>query len=166
GGIMSSGKSSSLSLGEKIIVVGLIIQILFFGFFTIVSFILHRRMNTHPTTASLSLGFSWRRHIYGLYAVSVLILVRSIFRVAEFAQGSNGVLLEHEVYLYVFDAALMFALMVMLNVVHPGVISTLVRGKLALKATDNLEMQPERHGLTGPRGIEATNIRPSFSEST
>ncbi|KAF3491975.1 uncharacterized protein GIQ15_01492 [Arthroderma uncinatum] len=166
GGIMASGKPSNLSLGEKVVVVGLIIQILFFGFFIIVSVILHLRMNTHPTTASLSLGFSWRKYLYGLYAVSILVMVRSVFRVAEFAQGSNGTLLKHEVYLYVFDAALMFILMVILNVVHPGVISALARGKVALKTTDTLEMQPGRDDLTGPRGVEPTTMRPSFTEST
>ncbi|EFQ98821.1 RTA1 [Nannizzia gypsea CBS 118893] len=165
GGIMASGTPSNLSLGEKIVVVGLIIQILFFGFFIIVSVILHLRMNTHPTTASLSLHFSWNKYLYGIYAVSALVMVRSIFRVAEFAQGTNGTLLRHEYYLYIFDAALMFILMVILNIIHPGVISTMIRGKLALREADNLEMQPERKESNEARGFEPTNLRPSFTES-
>ncbi|KAM5455645.1 hypothetical protein MaudCBS49596_001546 [Microsporum audouinii] len=165
GGIMASGKPSNLSLGEKVIVVGLIIQVLFFGFFIIVSVMLHLRMNTAPTTASLSLGFSWRKYLYGLYVISALVMVRSIFRVAEFAQGSNGTLLKHEYYLYIFDATLMLTLMVVLNVLHPGVISTLVRGKVALKTTSSLEMQPERNESAGLKGFRPTTMRPSFTES-
>ncbi|EFE37459.1 RTA1 domain protein, putative, partial [Trichophyton verrucosum HKI 0517] len=165
GGIMASGKPSNLSLGEKIVVVGLIIQILFFGFLIVVSVIIHLRMSTHPTTASLSLHFSWRKYLYSLYVVSTLVMIRSIFRVAEFAQGTNGTLLRHEYYLYIFDATLMFILMVTLNVIHPGVISTLVRGKIALKGSDNLEMQSEGKRSNEQRGCEPMNLRPSFTES-
>lgn len=165
GGIMASGTPSNLSLGEKIVIVGLIIQILFFGFFIVVSVIIHLRMSTHPTTASLSLHISWRKYLYSLYVVSTLVMIRSIFRVAEFAQGTNGTLLRHEYYLYIFDATLMFTLMVTLNIIHPGVISTLVRGKIALNGSDNLEMQSEGKRSNKQRGCEPMNLRPSFTES-
>ncbi|EFE31537.1 RTA1 domain protein, putative [Trichophyton benhamiae CBS 112371] len=165
GGIMASGKPSNLSLGEKIVVVGLIIQILFFGFFIVVSVIIHLRMRTHPTTASLSLHFSWRKYLYSLYVVSTLVMIRSIFRVAEFAQGTNGTLLKQEYYLYIFDATLMFILMVTLNVIHPGVISTLVRGKIALKGSENLKMQSEGRRSNEQRGCEPMNLCQSFAES-
>jgi hypothetical protein len=120
GGIMSSGTPSNLSLGQNIIIVGLAIQLIFFGFFIVVSGLFHKRMGAYPTAASFSIRVSWRRHLLALYAVSVFIILRSIFRVAEYVQGSDGELLRHEVYLLSFDAALMWILMVILNVVHPG----------------------------------------------
>ena len=43
-----------------------------------------------------------------LYAVSLLIMVRSIFRVAEYCQGQTGYALSHEWTLYTFDSLLMF----------------------------------------------------------
>ena len=46
-------------------------------------------------------------------------MIRSIFRLAEYIQGNNGYLLHHEIYIYVFDALLMFITMVTFNVVHP-----------------------------------------------
>jgi hypothetical protein len=53
----------------------------------------------------------------------LLILVRSLFRVAEYVSGNNGYLLRHEGFLYGFDAALMLCVMVIFNVVHPGEIT-------------------------------------------
>lgn len=56
----------------------------------------------------------------GIYFTSVCVLVRNVFRIFEYAQGNNGFIAKHEAILYVFDAALMFVVMVALLVVHPG----------------------------------------------
>ncbi|KKZ63099.1 hypothetical protein EMCG_00309 [[Emmonsia] crescens] len=168
GGIMASGTDSNLSLGQKIIIVGLCIQLIFFGLFIIVSVIFHRRMAASPTTASLSIRVSWRKYLYSLYAVSVLIMIRSIFRVAEYVQGADGTLLRNEAYLYIFDAALMWILMVLLNVVHPGVISELLRGDAMLKSI-GMDMHPEELGVASVRYVNpepTRNQRPSFVETT
>jgi hypothetical protein len=53
-----------------------------------------------------------------LYVASFLIMIRSIFRLAEYIQGNNGYLLHHEIYLYILDASLMFIVMVICSVVH------------------------------------------------
>ncbi|PGH04105.1 hypothetical protein AJ80_08567 [Polytolypa hystricis UAMH7299] len=143
GGIMSSGTPSNLSLGQNIIILGLAIQLLFFSFFIIVSLIFHRRMTAYPTAPSLSLPFSWRKHLYALYAASVLIMLRSIFRVVEYVQGSDGELLRHEVYLLVFDTALMLSFLVLMNVLHPAEIS------LALR---------ENAGKIGSQGVEDVGL--------
>lgn len=55
-----------------------------------------------------------------LYGTSVLIMIRSVFRVAEYVMGSDGPLLATEAYLYVFDAALMLLVAAAFNVYHPG----------------------------------------------
>lgn len=68
-----------------------------------------------------------------LYAASVLILIRSVFRVAEYAEGNDGALLRTEVYLYVFDAVLMFLVMVTFAVIHPSEINCLLgRGRVMI----------------------------------
>lgn len=138
---MASGTPSNLSLGENVIIAGLAIQLLFFSFFIFAAAMFHRRIHANPTTAALSEQFSWRNHLLGLYAASVLIMVRSIFRVAEYVQGTEGELLRRELYLYIFDAALMFLLMALLNVVHPGEISLLLRES---KGSADLEMRPKK----------------------
>ncbi|KAG5287257.1 7-aminocholesterol resistance protein RTA1 [Histoplasma ohiense] len=168
GGIMSSGAKSNLSLGQKVIIVGLCIQLTCFGLFVIVSAIFHRRMAARPTTASLSIQVPWHKYMYSLYAVSSLIIIRSIFRVVEYIQGADGILLRHEFYLYVFDAALMWILMVVLNAVHPGVISELLKGDTRLKSV-RVGMHPEELGLTDIPHVDSRPIRkqrPSFAKTT
>lgn len=58
-----------------------------------------------------------------LYAVSVLIFVRSIVRVAEYVQGNDGYIITHEAFLYIFDALVIFLAIMTLNWRHPGEIS-------------------------------------------
>ena len=77
-----------------------------------------------------------------LYAVSVLIFVRSIVRVVEFIQGFGGYTISHEVYLYVFDAMIMFFAMAVMNVVHPNEVAGFNR-------EDRLEKAAQASGPNG-----------------
>ncbi|KAJ5775377.1 uncharacterized protein N7511_000388 [Penicillium nucicola] len=122
GGAMLSGAKSSknLKLGEDVIIVGLVVQILFFGFFVIVSVIFHTRMSGYPTTAALSTKVNWRVYLMVLYTASFLIMVRCIYRVAEYIQGQKGTLQSHEYFAYIFDTALVFLVMVIFAIFHPS----------------------------------------------
>ncbi|KAM0271414.1 hypothetical protein ACHAQH_009101 [Verticillium albo-atrum] len=64
--------------------------------------------------------------IAGLY-IQPSILLRH-FRL-EYHQGNGGYLISHEVWIYLFDALLMFAAMVWLNWYHPAEIGLLLRGE-------------------------------------
>lgn len=121
GGMMASAKSASnVSLGNKVIVIGLIVQLVFFGFFIIVSMVFHLRMRSSPTPVSLSISPPWFTYMRVLYAASVFVMVRSIYRVVEYVQGNDGVLQQHEVYLYIFDAVLMLLCCLLFNIMHPS----------------------------------------------
>jgi hypothetical protein len=171
------GTLNGMELGEKIIVGGLFVQLIFFTLFVIVAGDFHRRMvknmpvqkrytpatlfrkarhsrtNTpsNPTAVFLSREavneLPWKRHLYVLYATSALILVRSIFRVIEYIQGNSGYLLSHEVYLYVFDAALMFFVMILFNWVHPSQVTDLYQKREAPHGT--VELQHTRDEYLG-----------------
>ncbi|KAK5658628.1 hypothetical protein OQA88_2021 [Cercophora sp. LCS_1] len=112
GGIQSGGSLELYELGEKIIIGGLIVQIVVFGFFVITSVLFHRRIVREPTQRAVEGYVPWKRHLWVLYGTSGLILVRSVFRVIEYTQGNGGYLISHEVFLYVFDTLLMVAVMV------------------------------------------------------
>lgn len=68
----------------------------------------------------------WKKHMYALYFVSGLIMIRSVTRVVEYLQGRGGYIMSHEVFLYTFDATLMFIAVLTFNVVHP---SEIIPGK-------------------------------------
>ncbi|KXH42482.1 hypothetical protein CNYM01_08527 [Colletotrichum nymphaeae SA-01] len=123
GAILSRAKSlSDVDLGENIIIAGLAVQILFFGGFIIVTCLFHYRINQNPTDPCNSASLRWKPFLWILYGASLLIMIRSVFRVAEYVTGSNGALMASEVYIYVFDAALMFLVAAVFNVFHPGTI--------------------------------------------
>ena len=63
-----------------------------------------------------------------LYVASVLILIRSLLRLEEYAEGTTGYVLSHEMFLYIFDAVPMLCVMVLLNLVHPSEVYALLRG--------------------------------------
>ncbi|OJJ97239.1 hypothetical protein ASPACDRAFT_53997 [Aspergillus aculeatus ATCC 16872] len=121
GGILAQAKTpSKVKLGERMIIIGLFVQIVFFGVFMGVSGAFHRKIRERPTEKSMGLAVRWERLLMVLYAVSALIMVRSIYRVAEYIQGSQGSLQGHEVFIYVFDATLMLLGCLALNVCHPS----------------------------------------------
>ncbi|KAG9252371.1 RTA1 like protein-domain-containing protein [Emericellopsis atlantica] len=106
-------KADSAQTGENIILAGLFIQIIIFGFFAVTAAIFHVRVHRHRPRASLEHGTKWEKLMTMLYIVSVLIMVRSIFRVVEYIMGRDGYPLSHEWTLYVFDAVLMFGVVVL-----------------------------------------------------
>jgi hypothetical protein len=125
GGLLSNAKTtSSVNLGQNIITAGLGIQVAFFGFFVVVAMVFHRRIQKSPTARSSSTTIPWQRHLIVLYTACLLILVRSVFRIAEYVMGQDSVLLSHEIYIYIFDATLMFLAMIVFNVYHPSAIIT------------------------------------------
>jgi RTA1 like protein len=115
-----------MTLGENIIVVGLFVQISFFGFFIITTTSFDMKLRKYPIPRASRPDIPWRKHLNVLYATSLLILVRSIFRVVEYLQGNNGYLLHHEVFLYLFDATLMFIVSLVFVFVHPHEIGRLL----------------------------------------
>ena len=113
------------------------IQIFFFSFFVIVTIIFHQRIHRDPTPMSHDSTVPWRTSIYVLYAASALILIRSIFRVIEYAMGKNGVLMSNEVYIYIFDALLIVACDVIFNVWHPSRVVSMYNRR---KVSNDVEM--------------------------
>jgi hypothetical protein len=118
---MAKAKSpDDQQMGENVILAGLGIQIVFFGFFVVTTIIFHVRIAKKPTSRSYAVTTPWRQHILALYISSVLILVRSLFRMAEFGLGNDGVLMQSEAYLLGLDGALMFLVTAVFLWSHPS----------------------------------------------
>lgn len=108
------------SMGQDTVIAGLVIQVVMFALFIITAVVFQVRMHHYSTREAFDDGLPWKRHLYTLYAVSLLIIARSIFRVVEYAMGQKGYPLIHEWTLYVFDALLMFIVMVIYGVFFPS----------------------------------------------
>lgn len=115
-----------MKLGERIIIAGLFVQITFFSFFMIIASAFDLKLQKYPMPRSCLPDIPWRKHLNVLYITSLLIMVRSVFRLTEYLQGNDGYLLHHEIFLYLLDAALMFMTSLIFNICHPSEIGRLL----------------------------------------
>lgn len=151
--LATSKDQDGVKRGELIIVGGLVIQVIFFGFFVIVTFVFHRRLSAMPTRKSMSLVTPWKSLLYVLYITSTLILIRSVYRIIEYVMGSDGELLAKEVYLYIFDGLLMAGVVLLFNWFHPSRVINRVKD---LDRVSSMEVTGEGYSMpeTGPRSYE------------
>ncbi|OQE46065.1 hypothetical protein PENCOP_c001G08989 [Penicillium coprophilum] len=142
GGFLSSAKTQSkITLGQNIIIAGLFIQIAFFGFFVVTAGIFNYRLwKCRDCISMSSIRVPWQKCFFVLYTASLFIMIRSIFRAIEYITGTNGPLMSTEVYLYIFDAALMFLTMLTFNIFSP---KTLVTPQSATHDVESQESSKE-----------------------
>ncbi|KAK1454533.1 hypothetical protein CMEL01_16665 [Colletotrichum melonis] len=146
--IMGAGmlaSTSTMNTGKTVILLGLVVQLIFFGLFVISSAVFHSRVSKHMPLALMEeeANTGWRRLFNGwrgvmsvLYIASVMIFVRSLFRLAEYVEGNDGALLGTEVFFYIFDALLMVSVVAITAVFHPA---KYVPGKNQLLVLQSLE---------------------------
>ncbi|EOA83029.1 uncharacterized protein SETTUDRAFT_67890, partial [Exserohilum turcica Et28A] len=118
GGMMAEPGLSKL--GQTIMLIGLFVQLLFFGFFLVISLIFWKRVRSHSKTFAVPQHgkYSCAALLKLLLLAAVIIILRCVFRILEFGQGHDGYLASHEVYMYAFDTAPMFLVQALLHFVH------------------------------------------------
>ncbi|KAH8887909.1 RTA1-domain-containing protein [Thozetella sp. PMI_491] len=147
--LMASTNLRTRDVGTKVVVGGLFVQIVFFGGFVLTSVLFHSRIKKTPTDKSQTTPYA--RHLVALYITSILIFIRSIVRVVEFLQGFDGYVISHEVFLYVFDALPMLAVMLVFNFVHPSEVSSLITGGEAIRGFKLVRLNPESQEVAESR---------------
>ncbi|KAH7022403.1 RTA1 like protein-domain-containing protein [Ilyonectria destructans] len=138
GKLVNAETADERSTGESIIISGLVVQMLFFSLFMVVTCLFHARARKNPTSTMASIDTPWQRFLAVLYATGALILIRSGFRMIEYAMGHDSELQSKEVYIYVLDAALMLIASTLFNIFHPS--KYLFAGKKVVDGSD-AEMQ-------------------------
>ncbi|KAK5107949.1 hypothetical protein LTR62_000494 [Meristemomyces frigidus] len=158
GGIQAAQSSQMFSLGEKLIIVGLFLQVFFFGIFITVATVWRvrfTRQSSYQLTAKRDT--LWRRQMWALYGGSGLIMVRSIFRIVEYLMGNDGYTLRHEYFLYIFDAVLMFLVMLLFLWIHPS--------QLTIFGTAEDTSVAMERGSTGPNAQGYQSVRHSVGSA-
>ncbi|KAI0897119.1 RTA1 like protein-domain-containing protein [Annulohypoxylon nitens] len=155
-GLMATG--NSMTTGQNVVLTGLVIQIVMFGLFAVVAAVFHVRVRRWPTAAFLERRPIWTKTMVMLYSVSIFILVRSVFRVIEYAMGQDGYLLKHEWTLYVFDGALMFGVVVMFAWMFPS------RETLTATKDEEISAQGPSDGERDPQTSSVMQM--SYEESS
>ncbi|KAJ5768179.1 hypothetical protein N7533_000762 [Penicillium manginii] len=120
GGMMA--QPDMANLGQKIMLVGLFCQLLFFSLFLAISLVFWKRMQSSAklyTTPAYG-KHTWKSLMKLLFGAAVIIILRCVYRIVEFSQGNSGYLASHEIYMYIFDAVPMCIVQLMFHFVHAG----------------------------------------------
>lgn len=119
--VPASGDPESIKLGRTLIIGGLIAQLVALSFFLLSS--LHAQVWARRLSAR-SIGHSKQvrgsKYFIANYVATTAMVVRAIVRGIEYFQGEEGIIIKKEVFLYVFDAALMVLIAVLYLFIHPG----------------------------------------------
>ncbi|KAJ3043477.1 hypothetical protein HDV00_004864 [Rhizophlyctis rosea] len=108
------GNTANADIGLKLLLVGLIVQVISFTGFIVLAYVVDKRAKAGGVKGK------WRRLMVAVYFASFAILIRSIYRSIEFSQGFDSSLAHNEPSMYALDTLLMFLVLVAFIVVHPG----------------------------------------------
>ncbi|KAJ7044060.1 RTA-like protein [Mycena alexandri] len=132
GGLSGTRNAILVNIGNKLVLVRLVLQALSFLLFIVVLVVfgwriskqfpgIWRSHNTRPfKILSRQPIDDWRILFYLMCTTSVGILIRSVFRVAEFAGGTFGTIATHEGYFYFFDSLPLWIAMTLYCIVWPS----------------------------------------------
>ncbi|KAJ3334671.1 hypothetical protein HDU93_007455 [Gonapodya sp. JEL0774] len=104
--------SSISNVGLKVMIFGLAIQVVGIFAFSGVAVAFYVRAS--------NVRGKWHVQMWSLFLAATLILIRNLYRMAEYWQGFDNAIALNESLLYILDAGLMSALVVLFHVVHPG----------------------------------------------
>ncbi|KAI5776336.1 RTA1 like protein-domain-containing protein [Geopyxis carbonaria] len=112
---------AKIDRGGDIIKIGLAVQLVGFGFFTVVGLRWAVLMKGESGGEEVKAAAGGRRRLaWAVNGGCLLVLVRSVYRMAEFAGGRESYLKTTEVWFWVLDAMMLFFVFVLFNVFHPA----------------------------------------------
>lgn len=149
----ASGDETVIETSRKVILAGLIAQLVALSFFVFMTWHARRRISRDKT--AIPMGdptLNWKNHFRALEAITTLVMLRSLLRLIEYAQGTDGFVLSQEVFIYLFDALLMFMAVTTYLVLHPSRLIRDARGSRVtarfLLPESDIAMETHRRSLT------------------
>ena len=136
-------KPHLVNAGNGIIVTGLGLQVLIFAGFMWCCIIFHKKFRAHLARSGDTVDIPWESVLYMLYATSLVISIRNIFRLVEFIAGHDSYLFENEWPVYVFDGVLMILVMAGFYIWYPPQLqSNATDSMIELTSEDNTTVEP------------------------
>ena len=138
----ASGDETVIDTSRNVILAGLIAQLVALCFFIFMTWHARRGISRDKLAALMEdPSLNWKNHFRALEAITALVILRSFVRLIEYAQGEDGFVLSHEVFIYLFDALLMFLAVTTYLVLHPN---RLIRDARGSRVTARFSL-PESH---------------------
>ncbi|KIV99231.1 uncharacterized protein PV09_09095 [Verruconis gallopava] len=119
-GLQATNDSKIIEIGERVVLGGLIFQLVALVIFLIISMRLRSIIKREVGHQLQRAKISWRRYFRLIYVASVAIWVRSLVRAIEFAQPSDGFINSHESFIYVFDGVPILIVLLGFLIINPG----------------------------------------------
>lgn len=113
------GNLSEANLGSQVLIGGLVINLISFCCFAVVTLHFHRSVSRRSDT--FTGREKWVKMFYALYLSITLLIIRSVYRIIEFAMGFRGYIATHEVYFYIFECVLIVLAFGLFIPLHPGI---------------------------------------------
>lgn len=138
-GLITSGNLNNITLGSRVLIGGLGINLFSFCVFGFITLHLHWSIYRHK--ADFTGEEKWIQIFYALYLSMILLIIRSIYRIVEFAMGFRGYLAIHEVYFYVFECLLIIFAFGLFVPLHPGIWMPSKSNDNLVKTSSNYDAQ-------------------------
>ena len=148
-GLSSSEKSGNQNIAKALLIIGLILQLIFFTIFT--SITVYMNLNRKYGLRGVK---EFKPIFFCLYSTIALMYIRSIFRVVEFSGGWFGNVATHEAWFYCFDFLMIFFCFVIFTVFHFGFHLRKAQRELTANAVQV---------LNAPPGQQVDAVNPAFS---
>ncbi|CAG1984872.1 unnamed protein product [Fusarium graminearum] len=103
-------------IGVKILIAGLTLQLMAFSFFICVFRHFHVLANRMAVNSAPK---GWKKVVLSVYISSILIMIRCVFRVIEFAGGRDSYAFNHEWLFWVFESLPMVGAIGIFCIYHP-----------------------------------------------
>lgn len=122
---VSSQDGDTPTLGTNIMLAGLSFQVFTLAMFMLLTAeyalrVTRNKDALNSTHAKLRASKKFRGFLCALALSTVLIMIRSIYRVIELAQGWNGQLIGDQTLFFVLEGIMVILAVLILNVFHPG----------------------------------------------
>jgi hypothetical protein len=113
--VQITGDLHIMEIGDRVVLSGLLFQL------AVLLLYLALVVKFYRTSLHEVMGVEgWRPYVLVMIASVVIIWVRNLVRVIEFAQGFYGFITQKEAMTYVFDGVLMLSILVLYAVWHPA----------------------------------------------
>ena len=121
-GVQVTGDAHIMNIGKKVVLAGLVFSLVVFAFFILIAVKFHIRLKKTPSPLVSHSNLRWQRYMWALYTACVAIMLRNLVQTIQFGSKRTAPINTQEVYIYVFDAFMMFFAMLVLIIYHPGLL--------------------------------------------
>ncbi|KAK9791853.1 hypothetical protein WJX73_004916 [Symbiochloris irregularis] len=153
----NTGPPVNAGAGKGLLIAGLVTLVVLIAFFLCTTIYVQRnpQMQVPECRPTMRLIF------LGLYATTILLLIRNTFRVVEFSNGWYGWIARHEVFFYVFDSLIIFSWLCVMVPLHFGInIKRLQQQTAPLAQNTDIAGKgfPGGHNVVADSGVRNTEM--------